>query len=115
MAILSTGWSAGFTLLKEGGAGMSLGNDLPDCEIAACTSRAAPSISRLKLNCSVIEVLPGALFEVIESRPAMVENCFSRGKATEAAMVSAFAPGRPACTLMVGYSTLGRSLTGRAR
>ena len=34
--------------------------------------------------------------EVIESRPAMVANCRSRGVATEAAMVSGLAPGSDA-------------------
>jgi hypothetical protein len=33
-------------------------------------------------------VLPSALVEVIESRPAMVENCFSSGVATAEAIVS---------------------------
>ena len=32
----------------------------------------------------------------------MVENCFSSGRATAAAMVSGLAPGKFACTLMVG-------------
>ena len=32
--------------------------------------------------------------EVIESMPAMVENCFSSGVATEEAIVSGLAPGR---------------------
>ena len=43
--------------------------------------------------------------------PAMLENWFSRGVATEAAMVSGLAPGRAAVTSSVGKSTLGRSLT----
>ena len=42
----------------------------------------------------------------------MVANCFSSGSATAEAMVSGLAPGRPACTWMVGKSTVGRSLTG---
>ena len=42
----------------------------------------------------------------------MVANCFSSGSATADAMVSGLAPGRPACTWMVGKSTVGRSLTG---
>ena len=45
--------------------------------------------------------------------PAMVENCFSKGVATEEAMVSGLAPGREALTWIVGKSTFGRSLTGR--
>ncbi len=42
----------------------------------------------------------------------MVENCFSSGLATEAAMVSGLAPGSDTRTSMVGKSTLGRSDTG---
>ena len=44
----------------------------------------------------------------------MVENCDSSGVATALAMVSGSAPGRLAETLMVGKSTAGNSLTGRA-
>ena len=58
---------------------------------------------------------PWALVEVIESMPAMVENCFSSGVATAEAIVSGLAPGRLAVTWMVGKSTLGSSLTGSSR
>ena len=37
---------------------------------------------------------PARSIEVIESRPAMVENCRSSGVATDEAMVSGLAPGR---------------------
>ena len=84
-------------------------------EIADCTSCAAASMSRSSENCRVIEVDPWALVEVIESRPAMVENCPSSGVATAAAIVSGDAPGRLALTEMVGKSTLGSSETGSAR
>ena len=57
-------------------------------------------------------MLPSVLVELIESMPAIVENCFSSGVATEEAMVSGLAPGSEADTEMVGKSTLGRSLTG---
>ena len=79
------------------------------------TSCAAASRLRLKLNCRVIWVKPCELEEVIESRPAMVENCFSKGIATAEAIVSGVAPGRLADTWMVGKSTLGKSLTGKLR
>ncbi len=46
------------------------------------------------------------------SMPAMVENCFSSGVATVAAIVSGLVPGRVAVTVIVGKSTFGRSLTG---
>ena len=83
--------------------------------IAACTSWAAASMLRSSVNWIVICVVPSALVEVIESMPAMVENCFSSGVATAEAMVSGLAPGRLAVTWMVGKSMLGRSLTGRSR
>jgi hypothetical protein len=60
----------------------------------------------------VICVRPRELVELIESSPAMVEKFFSSGVATEDAMVSGLAPGRLALTVMVGKSTVGRSLTG---
>src|SRR6185295_9704965 len=101
-ARLSTGWSAGFTLLIEGGAGMLAGNCRAACVMAVCTSWAAPSMLRLRLNCRVMLVLPKTFCDDIESSPAIAENCFSRGNATAAAMVSEFAPGREAFTLMVG-------------
>src|SRR6266849_891911 len=63
----------------------------------------------------VMLVEPTPLLEVMESMPAMVENCRSSGVATEDAMVSGLAPGSEACTWIVGKSTMGRSLTGRAR
>jgi len=46
--------------------------------------------------------LPSALTDDIESTPAIMENCFSSGVATDDAMVSGFAPGRLAETWMVG-------------
>ena len=92
---------------------MSGGNCLEALPMAAWTSWAAPSRLRLRLNWRVIWVSPRALVELMESRPAMVENWRSRGVATAEAMVSGEAPGRLAVTMMVGKSTLGRSLTGR--
>jgi hypothetical protein len=47
--------------------------------------------------------------------PAMVESWRSIGPATDAAMVSALAPGRVAVTAMVGKSTLGSADTGSSR
>ena len=58
---------------------------------------------------------PKALVEVMESRPAIVENSRSSGVATEEAIVSGLEPGRLANTWMVGKSTLGSSLTGSSR
>ena len=83
--------------------------------IADCTSSAAPSKLRERLNCSVIWVEPWLEVEFMLSRPAIVVNCFSSGVATDEATVSGEAPGRAAETWIVGKSTLGRSLIGRAR
>ena len=80
--------------------------------MAACTSWAAASMLRSRANCRVMRVLPRVLVEVMESMPAMLENSFSRGVATEAAMFSGLAPDMVAETCSVGKSTLGRSLTG---
>src|SRR5258708_10920984 len=76
--------------------------------MAACTSWPAASMLRSSANWIVICVRPWALVDVIESTPAIVENCFSSGVATADAMVSGLAPGRLALTWMVGKSTFGR-------
>src|SRR5258706_6950316 len=70
---------------------------------------------RSSRNCSVIWVAPSTLVELIESSPAINENCPSRGVATLDAMVSASAPGRDAFTTIVGKSTFGSSFTGREK
>src|SRR5262249_54874358 len=70
---------------------------------------------RLRSNSSVTSVDPSEFTEVIESRPAIVENWFSSGVATDAPIVSGLAPGNWAVTSSVGKSTLGRSLTGSER
>src|SRR5277367_230767 len=107
------GSSAGLTFLYDGGLGIPCGSWAWVSAIAACTSCAPASMLRVRLNCSVMLVEPWMLLEVIESRPAIVENCFSSGVATEDAIVSGLAPGSDALTTMVGKSTLGRLLTGR--
>jgi hypothetical protein len=108
----STGRSAGFTLEYAGGAGILWGKVPPAREIAACTSCAAASMLRLSANCSVMPVVPRELVEDMLEMPAMFENSFSSGVATDVAIVSGFAPGSAADTWIVGYSTAGRSLTG---
>src|ERR1700686_626257 len=62
-----------------------------------------------------IAVVPCEEVEDIEEMPAMVESWRSMGPATEAAMVSALAPGKVAVTAMVGKSTLGSADTGSSR
>src|SRR5262249_14297818 len=84
-------------------------------EIAAWTSWAAASMFLSRVKTTVIWVMPRALAEVIESMPAIVENCRSRTVATAEAIVSGLAPGRLAATWMTGKSTFGRSLTGSWR
>ena len=106
------GESAGLTLRNDGGVGRSSGRSLPAVVMADWTSRAAASMLRPRLNCRVMRLEPTVLTEVMESRPAMVANCFSSGLATAAAMVSGLAPGSDTRTSMVGKSTLGRSDTG---
>src|SRR5438876_5228548 len=109
------GESAGLDLRKDGGEGMPAGSKGMASLIAVWTSTAAPSMSRLKSNCRVIWEDPIEFEEIMESSPAIPVNCRSRGVATADAMVSGLAPGRLAKTEMVGKSTVGMSLTGRAR
>src|SRR5271157_3963260 len=61
----------------------------------------------------VTEDVPRVLLEVISVTPAMWPNWRSKGVATEEAMISALAPGKPAPTEMVGKSTCGSGETGR--
>src|SRR5438874_1152595 len=113
--ICRIGWSAGLALRNEGGAVSVGGSSGIAAEIALCTSVTALSMLRLRSNDSVTLVLPVPLDEVISSTPAIVVNCRSSGLATDAAIVTGSPPGRFAPTLIVGYSTLGRSLIGSAR
>ena len=83
--------------------------------MAACTSWAAASRLRLRLNWSVTCVTPRMLDEFMLSRPAIVVNWRSSGVATAEAIVSGLAPGSAAVTWIVGKSTFGRSETGRSR
>src|ERR1700748_3818312 len=113
MATNMIGMSAGFCLRKVGGWGSALGRLRVAAAMADCTSCAAASTLRSRLNWSWIWVEPWVLVDVIWSTPAMVENWFSNGEATDEAMVSGSAPGRLANTEMVGKSIFGRSETGR--
>src|SRR5208282_5369806 len=60
----------------------------------------------------VTDVLPSVLVEVISATPAIWPNCRSRGVATDDAIMSALAPGKPELTEIVGKSTSGRGATG---
>src|SRR6202047_2929230 len=57
-------------------------------------------------------VVPRLLEDVISVTPAIRPNCRSSGVATDEAMISGLAPGKPAPTEMVGKSTCGRAETG---
>src|SRR5271170_1193422 len=83
--------------------------------MAACTSRAAPSILRFRSNCSVMLVVPKLLDEVISLTPAIRPNWRSSGVATEDAMISGLAPGKLAPTEIVGKSICGNGDTGNER
>ena len=96
------GLSEGLALRRLGGDGIPGGSCGSAAEIAVCTSCAAASMLRLRSNCRVIEVEPCELVELIESIPAIPENWRSSGVAIDEAIVSGFAPGRLALTLMVG-------------
>ena len=58
---------------------------------------------------------PRALDEVISVTAAIRPNWRSSGVATDDAMVSGLAPGKPAFTEMVGNSTCGSGDTGSSR
>src|SRR2546421_11876258 len=102
------GDSPGLTLRKLGGTVISTGSRRWATVRAVCTSRAAPSILRLRLNKMTIWVRPSVETDVIELMPAMVDICRSIGAATATAMFSALAPGKVAVTVMDGKATAGR-------
>src|SRR3979411_2953140 len=109
------GKSAGFTLRKLGGIVISIGSRRWAMVNAVCTSSAAASMLRLSSNWMVIAVVPCDELEDIDEMPAMVDSWRSMMPATDAAMVSALAPGRVAVTAMGGKSTLGRAQTGNSQ
>src|ERR1017187_10280278 len=96
------GASAGFTLWYVGGFGRSRGNSLDAALIAACTSRAAPSILRFKSNWMVTELPPSVLMEVISDTPEIWARRRSNGAARAEATVAGSAPGNDAETEMMG-------------
>src|SRR5215467_118901 len=95
------GWSAGFVFWYDGGM-MPGGRFFNVFAIIACTSCAAASTLRSRLNWIVMFVEPNDDVDVMLSMPAIVENCFSSGVATADAIVSGLAPGRLALTVIVG-------------
>src|SRR5271154_3080149 len=108
------GWSAGLIFRYLGREGRFEGK-LPAEELmAACTSRAAELMSRLRSNWSVTCADPTELLDVISVTPAMRVNCFSSGVATDAAITSGLAPGSAARTKTVGKSISGNAATGKS-
>src|SRR5579862_2096593 len=100
-AMNMTGAAAGLDRWNVGGR-MPVGRYTMAWAMAACTSWAAASILRSTLNWMTRSDEPRSLDDVILSMPAIVENCFSSGVATAAAMVSGLAPGNDANTWIVG-------------
>ena len=94
--------SAGLTFRIVGGYGKFNGSCAAAAFIADSVSLTAPSMARLKSNCSVIWLKPSALAEVIWVRPGISLNCCSSGDATEEATVFGSAPGNCAVTVRVG-------------
>src|SRR5208337_4243220 len=70
---------------------------------------------RFRSNCRVTLDDPRLLDEVISVTAAMRPNWRSKGVATDEAMISGLAPGKPADTETVGKSTWGRGDTGSMR
>src|SRR6201996_5368200 len=64
-------------------------------------------MSRLSPNCSVMRAEPTELVDVISATSAIWPRCRSSGPATVVATSAGLAPGRVACTEMVGISTSG--------
>ncbi|MCY1445044.1 hypothetical protein D9M71_615460 [compost metagenome] len=91
---------------------MPLGSRLREALMAACTSRAAPLMSRSRSNCTMIRVEPWLVRLVIWLMPAMVPSERSSGVVTLDAMISGLAPGRLACTVITGKSICGSGDTG---
>ncbi len=111
-ARISTGAALGLDL-RNVGLVMSLGRSAAAALSAACTSRAAASMERDRLNSTQMLVLPSVLTEDTLVTPAILPRRRSSGAATVRAIVSGSAPGRPAVTLIEGSSTEGSPATGR--
>src|ERR1041384_3850375 len=111
-ARISTGSAAGLDLRNDGIDGRSLGRSVSEALIAACTSRAAPSILRLRSNCTVMLGEPSDDTEVSSVTPGMVPRLRPSGAAPVAAMMAGSAPGRLADTRM-GASLPNVGPTGR--
>ncbi len=92
-ANVKIGASAGLVFWYDGGM-IPCGRLRIVCAIAACTSCAAASMLRSSANWMTICVVPRLDVDVMLSMPAIVENCFSSGVATVAAIVCGLVPGQ---------------------
>ena len=102
MAIVSTGASAGLTLLYTGGMGRSVGSRLLPALMAACTSCSATSSDRPSEKRRVMTEAPPELVEIIWLRPGIWPNWRSSGAVTVVDITSGLAPGYSVVTSIVG-------------
>ena len=114
-ARISTGCAEGFALRNAGSVGKSPGRSVMAALSAACTSRAAESMLRLRSNINCTRVDPNPLDDVISLTPEIAPSARSNGAATLAAMVEGSAPGLLAVTMIAGNSTFGMLATGKAK
>ena len=102
IARVSTGVSAGLTLLYTGGAGKSLGSRLVAALIAACTCCSATSILMSRLKRRVSTEAPPELVDAIWVSPGICPNWRSSGAVTALVITSGLAPGYRVITRIVG-------------
>ncbi len=72
-------------------------------------------MSRSRLNCRVIWLMPKALCDVMVVSEGICPSWRSSGAVTSTAIVSGLAPGSCVVTRIVGNSTCGSAETGRPR
>ena len=90
---VSTGASAGLTLLYTGGYGRLAGKNVPAALIAACTSCSATSSDSARSNCKVTTEAPSELVETMDLRPGISPNWRSSGAVIDELITSGLAPG----------------------
>ena len=90
---VSTGASAGLTLLYTGGYGRLAGKKVPAALIAACTSCSATSSDSARSNCKVTTEAPSELVEPMDLRPGISPNWRSSGAVIDELITSGLAPG----------------------
>ncbi len=89
-----------------------LGSRLREALMAACTSRAAPLISRSESNARITRVEPWLELLLMVVIPAIAPKERSSGVATVDAITSGLAPGKLADTTITGKSICGSGDTG---